>query len=72
MGLTLTAVLLATGVINEELLLLATFVLFIAGAFLGMFVSDKLGDRAFRVMGIAAGTVVALAITAGLGLLLLR
>ncbi len=36
-----------------------TFVLFLAGAFGGMFLADRLGDRAFRPLGIAAGVLFA-------------
>ncbi len=36
-----------------------TFVLFLVGAFAGMFVADKLGPRGFRPLGIAAGVLFA-------------
>ncbi|MEZ4336034.1 MAG: hypothetical protein R3B82_05355 [Sandaracinaceae bacterium] len=36
-----------------------TFVLFLGGAFGGMFLADKLGDRGFRPLGIAAGVLFA-------------
>jgi hypothetical protein len=37
-----------------------TFVLFVAGAFGGMAVADRAGDRAFRPLGIAAGILLSL------------
>ena len=37
-----------------------TFVLFLLGAFGGMAVADRAGDRAFRPLGIAAGILLAL------------
>lgn len=40
-----------------------TFGLFVLGCFGGMWASDRLGDRAFRVLGIAAGLLLALALT---------
>lgn len=36
-----------------------TFVLFLAGAFAGMYLADKLGPRGFRPLGIAAGVLFA-------------
>jgi hypothetical protein len=36
-----------------------TFALFIAGAFGGMAVADRLGVRAFKGLGIAAGALIA-------------
>ena len=39
-----------------------TFALFVAGCFGGMWASDRLGDRAFRVLGIAAGVLLAVAV----------
>lgn len=40
-----------------------TFALFVLGCFGGMWASDRLGERAFRVLGIASGLLLALAIT---------
>jgi VIT1/CCC1 family predicted Fe2+/Mn2+ transporter len=37
-----------------------TFALFILGAFGGMAAADRLGPRAFKVLGIAAGVIFAL------------
>ncbi len=37
-----------------------TFVLFVAGAFGGMSVADRAGERAFRPLGIAAGILLAI------------
>ena len=37
-----------------------TFVLFIAGCFGGMALADRLGERGFKVLGLAAGILVAL------------
>ncbi|MCB9597764.1 MAG: hypothetical protein H6719_33915 [Sandaracinaceae bacterium] len=37
-----------------------TFVLFLAGAFGGMFLADRLGTKGFRPLGIAAGILFAL------------
>lgn len=42
---------------------LATFVLFVGGAFGGMWLADRLGARGFRPLGIAAGILFALAVT---------
>ena len=42
---------------------LATFVLFVAGAFGGMALGDRLGERGFRLLGIVAGVLLALALT---------
>ncbi len=41
----------------------ATFAFFVAGAFFGMWLSDRLGERSFRVLGIAAGILLAVAVT---------
>lgn len=41
----------------------ATFGLFVVGAFGGMWLSDRLGPRGFRTLGIAAGVLLAVAIT---------
>ncbi|HJL44652.1 MAG TPA: hypothetical protein RMG45_02405, partial [Polyangiaceae bacterium LLY-WYZ-15_(1-7)] len=41
-----------------------SFVLFVVGAFGGMALADRLGERAFRVLGIATGVVFALGLTA--------
>lgn len=38
---------------------LTTFVAFLAGAFGGMAVADRLGARAFKPLGIAAGVLLA-------------
>ncbi len=46
-----------------------SFVAFLAGAFGGMAAADRLGDRAFRVLGVATGLVAALALSAVLLLL---
>jgi hypothetical protein len=40
-----------------------TFALFVGGCFAGMFAADRLGARAFRVLGVAAGILLALAAT---------
>jgi hypothetical protein len=40
-----------------------TFVTFVAGCFAGMWISDRLGPRAFRPLGIVAGVLFALALT---------
>jgi hypothetical protein len=40
-----------------------TFVLFVAGAFGGMTLGDRLGPRGFRPLGLAAGLLLALALT---------
>ncbi len=40
-----------------------TFVLFVVGAFAGMAVADRLGERAFRLLGVAAGILFAIALT---------
>ncbi|MEM9071602.1 MAG: hypothetical protein AAGE52_24050 [Myxococcota bacterium] len=40
-----------------------SFVAVVVGAFGGMAVADRLGDRAFRILGITTGFVVALALT---------
>ena len=37
-----------------------TFLLFLLGAFAGMAVSDRLGPRGFKPLGIAAGVLLAL------------
>ncbi len=37
-----------------------TFALFLIGAFGGMHVADRLGDRGFKPLGIAAGILLAL------------
>jgi len=39
-----------------------TFALFVVGCFGVMFAADRLGERAFRVMGIAAGILLAAAL----------
>lgn len=39
-----------------------TFALFAAGSMLGMWLSDKLGPRSFRALGIAAGVLLTLVI----------
>jgi hypothetical protein len=43
----------------------ATFVLFAVGAYAGMAVSDRLGPKRFGVMGVAAGTLLAVVLTLG-------
>jgi hypothetical protein len=43
-------------------LMVSTFVLFIAGTFAGMWASDHLGPRGFRILGIAAGVMLAIAV----------
>lgn len=43
--------------------IVATFGLFVAGAFGGMWIADRLGARAFRPLGIAAGILFAVAVT---------
>ena len=60
-------VFLATG---TEWLVASTFVLFVAGAFAGMYAADRLGERAFRVMGVAAGILFAGAVALGAAMLL--
>lgn len=49
-----------------------TFGLFVAGCFAGMWLSDRLGDRGFRLLGIAAGILLALALTVAISLALTR
>ncbi len=39
-----------------------TFVLFLAGAFVGMAVADRLGARGFRPLGVAAGVLLSLVV----------
>lgn len=56
--------------IGARYLVWSTFLLFAAGAFAGMYVADRLGDRAFRVMGVAAGILLALAVALGAAMLL--
>jgi hypothetical protein len=56
--------------IGSTWLVASTFLLFVAGAFAGMYVADRLGDRAFRVMGVAAGILFAIAIALGAAMLL--
>jgi hypothetical protein len=51
-------------------LIASTFVLFLLGAFGGMAVADRLGERAFRPLGIAAGVLLALAAVAVVTVLL--
>ena len=41
-----------------------SFGLFILGAFAGMALADRLGDRAVKVMGLATGLVIAALLTA--------
>ncbi len=43
-----------------------SFVAFIGGAFVGMAIADRLGDQAFRIMGITTGLVAAAALTVAL------
>lgn len=40
-----------------------TFVLFLAGAFGGMWVADRVGPRGFKVLGVSAGVLVAVFVT---------
>jgi len=40
-----------------------TFALFVVGCFGGMWLADRLGERAFRTLGIAAGVLLAMALT---------
>ncbi|RLB50288.1 MAG: hypothetical protein DRJ42_19205 [Deltaproteobacteria bacterium] len=47
-----------------------TFALFVAGCFGGMWLSDRLGDRGFRVLGITAGVLVATALTLAVAVLM--
>ena len=51
--------------IGTRYLVASTFLHFIAGAFAGMTTADRLGPRAFRILGIAAGISLALAIALG-------
>jgi len=51
---------------------ISTFVVFVIGAFAGMRLADRLGDRAFRVLGIAAGVLLAIAVSLGVALLVTR
>lgn len=44
---------------------LGTFLLFVAGAFAGMYIADKSGPRGFRPLGIAAGILLALVAVLG-------
>lgn len=39
-----------------------SFVLFIVGAFAGMALADRLGERGFRALGVAAGILLAAAL----------
>lgn len=41
---------------------ITTFVFFVAGAFAGMAVADRLGERGFRFLAISTGILLALAI----------
>lgn len=41
---------------------ITTFGLFVAGAFAGMAVSDRLGERAFRTLAVATGILLALTV----------
>lgn len=50
----------------------ATFALFVAGCFGGMWLADRLGERSFRVLGVAAGLLLALAVTFLVSLVLTR
>ena len=47
-----------------------SFVAFLVGAFGGMALGDRLGERGFRAMGVATGVVLALALS--LAILLAR
>lgn len=47
-----------------------SFVAFLVGAFGGMALGDRLGEKGFRAMGVATGVVFALALS--LGILLAR
>jgi hypothetical protein len=40
-----------------------TFVLFVAGCFAGMWVADRLGERGFKVLGLTAGILLAVALS---------
>jgi hypothetical protein len=44
---------------------LGTFLLFVAGAFAGMYVADRSGPKGFRPLGIAAGVLLALVTVLG-------
>lgn len=47
-----------------------TFALFLAGAFGGMSLADRLGPRAFKPLGIAAGVLIAVLVSLVLALAL--
>jgi len=47
-----------------------TFALFLAGAFGGMTLADRLGSRAFKPLGIAAGVLIAVLVALVLALAL--
>lgn len=47
-----------------------TFALFVAGCFGGMKVSDRLGEKGFRLLGIAAGVLVSTALTLAVAVLM--
>lgn len=50
----------------------STFGLLVVGAFIGMAVADKLGERAPKVLGPIAGIMVAVCVTLFLGASLIR
>ena len=50
-------------IFGDEHVYVTTFVTFALGATLGTLVSDKLGPKYFRAMGMAAGVLVAIAAT---------
>ncbi len=45
----------------ERYIPLTTFVLFVIGAFSGMAIADRVGDKGTRILGIAAGLLFAVA-----------
>jgi len=49
-----------------------TFAFFVAGCFGGMWVADRLGERGFRVLGVTAGVLVAVAATLIVAVLMSR
>lgn len=51
---------LAVGPAYLDVTVPTTFVAFLAGAFGGMHLADRLGDRGFKPLGIAAGILLAL------------
>jgi hypothetical protein len=47
-----------------------TFALFLVGAFSGMAIADRMGERGFRTLGISAGVLLALLVAVALTVML--